>query len=128
MLILFGGLLLVLSSILEFVLGNTFSSVVFGHLGKTSNLRDMNGSSGLTLAGAFCLAFGASMTPAFNAAGTFSPQLTTNSISKALTNNVLPSSVLRINHRHPGRSSQSRIRDNLRYAFNSPTQAQPVPH
>lgn len=32
--ILFGGLLLVLSSILEFVLGNTFSSVVFGHLGK----------------------------------------------------------------------------------------------
>lgn len=32
-LILFGGLLLVLSSILEFVIGNTFSSVVFGHLG-----------------------------------------------------------------------------------------------
>lgn len=44
MLILFGGLLLVLSSILEFVLGNTFSSVVFGHLGKTSNLLGMDES------------------------------------------------------------------------------------
>ncbi|KAJ5099221.1 GPR1/FUN34/YaaH-class plasma membrane protein [Penicillium argentinense] len=54
-LILFGGVLLVLSSILEFVIGNTFSSVVFGHLG------------------AFCLAFGASMTPAFNAAAPYSP-------------------------------------------------------
>ncbi|KAJ5350818.1 GPR1/FUN34/YaaH-class plasma membrane protein [Penicillium brevicompactum] len=54
-LILFGGVLLVLSSILEFVIGNTFSSVVFGHLG------------------AFCLAFGASMTPAFNSAAPYSP-------------------------------------------------------
>ncbi|KAJ5274103.1 hypothetical protein N7478_009228 [Penicillium angulare] len=54
-LILLGGLLLVLSSILEFVLGNTFSSVVFGHLGG------------------FCLAFGASMTPAFNSAAPYSP-------------------------------------------------------
>lgn len=35
-LILLGGLLLVLSSILEFILGNTFSSVVFGHLGELS--------------------------------------------------------------------------------------------
>ncbi|OQE14105.1 hypothetical protein PENSTE_c039G04297 [Penicillium steckii] len=61
-LILFGGLLLVLSSILEFVLGNTFSSVVFGHLG------------------AFCLAFGASMTPAFNAAAPYSPS-TTNTLA-----------------------------------------------
>ncbi|KAJ5771435.1 uncharacterized protein N7511_003486 [Penicillium nucicola] len=57
-LILFGGLLLILSSILEFILGNTFSSVVFGHLG------------------AFCLAFGASMTPAFNAAAPYSPSTT----------------------------------------------------
>ncbi|OJJ78811.1 uncharacterized protein ASPGLDRAFT_138135 [Aspergillus glaucus CBS 516.65] len=54
-LVLFGGLLLVLSCILEFILGNTFSSVVFGHLG------------------AFCLAFGASMTPAFNSAAPYSP-------------------------------------------------------
>ncbi|KAJ6121099.1 hypothetical protein N7523_005379 [Penicillium sp. IBT 18751x] len=54
-LILFGGLILVISSVLEFVLGNTFSSVVFGHLG------------------AFCLAFGASMTPAFNSAAPYSP-------------------------------------------------------
>ncbi|KAJ5172943.1 GPR1/FUN34/YaaH-class plasma membrane protein [Penicillium capsulatum] len=61
-LILFGGLLLVLSSILEFILGNTFSSVVFGHLG------------------AFCLAFGASMTPAFNAAAPYS-ETTTNTLA-----------------------------------------------
>ncbi|KAJ5241463.1 uncharacterized protein N7469_003054 [Penicillium citrinum] len=61
-LILFGGLLLVLSSILEFILGNTFSSVVFGHLG------------------AFCLAFGASMTPAFNSAAPYSPS-TTNTLA-----------------------------------------------
>ncbi|KAJ5641252.1 hypothetical protein N7490_005252 [Penicillium lividum] len=54
-LILLGGLLLVLSSILEFILGNTFSSVVFGHLGG------------------FCLAFGATMTPAFNSAAPYSP-------------------------------------------------------
>ncbi|CAI7625527.1 unnamed protein product [Penicillium pancosmium] len=55
-LILMGGLLLVLSSILEFILGNTFSSVVFGHLG------------------AFCLAFGATLTPAFNSAAPYSPE------------------------------------------------------
>ncbi|KAJ5528378.1 hypothetical protein N7513_012537 [Penicillium frequentans] len=53
-LILLGGPLLVLSSILEFILGNTFSSVVFGHLGG------------------FCLAFGATMTPAFNSAAPYS--------------------------------------------------------
>lgn len=39
MLILFGGLLLVLSSILEFVIGNTFPSVVFGHLGRLNLQR-----------------------------------------------------------------------------------------
>ncbi|KAJ5378631.1 hypothetical protein N7509_011750 [Penicillium cosmopolitanum] len=55
-LILMGGLLLVLSSILEFILGNTFSSVVFGHLG------------------AFCLALGATLTPAFNSAAPYSPE------------------------------------------------------
>lgn len=54
-LILFGGLLLVISSILEFILGNTFSSCAFGHLG------------------AFCLAYGGTMTPAFNAAASYSP-------------------------------------------------------
>ncbi|KAJ5732305.1 hypothetical protein N7493_003786 [Penicillium malachiteum] len=59
-LILLGGLLLVLSSILEFILGNTFSSVVFGHLGG------------------FCLAFGASMTPAFNAGAPYSSTGTNN--------------------------------------------------
>lgn len=50
-LILFGGLLLVLAGIMEFIIGNTFPSIVFSHLG------------------AFCLAFGATLTPAFNAAG-----------------------------------------------------------
>ncbi|KAE8406398.1 GPR1/FUN34/yaaH family-domain-containing protein [Aspergillus pseudonomiae] len=57
-LILFGGLLLIISSILEFVIGNTFPSVVFGHLG------------------AFCLAFGATMTPAYNAAAPYSETMT----------------------------------------------------
>lgn len=36
---------------MEFILGNTFTTVVFGHLG------------------AFCFAFGATLTPAFNSAG-----------------------------------------------------------
>lgn len=34
---LLGGVLLVISSVLEFIIGNTFSSVVFGHFG-ISNL------------------------------------------------------------------------------------------
>ncbi|KAF4255183.1 hypothetical protein CNMCM8812_007745 [Aspergillus fumigatus] len=46
-----GGGLLVLTSILEFILGNTFPCVVFGTIG------------------AFWFAFGCTMTPAFNAAG-----------------------------------------------------------
>lgn len=33
-----GGILLVVSSILEFVLGNTFSCVVFGQLGEIISL------------------------------------------------------------------------------------------
>ncbi|EAW20839.1 transcriptional activator of ethanol catabolism AlcS [Aspergillus fischeri NRRL 181] len=45
-----GGGLLVLTSILEFILGNTFPCVVFGTIG------------------AFWFAFGCTMTPAFNAA------------------------------------------------------------
>ncbi|EAW11025.1 transcriptional activator of ethanol catabolism AlcS [Aspergillus clavatus NRRL 1] len=46
-----GGGLLVLTSILEFILGNTFPCVVFGTIG------------------AFWFAFGSTMLPAFNAAG-----------------------------------------------------------
>lgn len=42
-LVLFGGLLLVIGSILEFILGNTFSCVVFGQLGGLSSLG--NGSA-----------------------------------------------------------------------------------
>ncbi|KAE8347385.1 hypothetical protein BDV24DRAFT_173251 [Aspergillus arachidicola] len=53
-LILFGGLLLIVSSILEFVIGNTFPCVVFAHFGG------------------FCLAFGATMTPSFNSTAPYS--------------------------------------------------------
>ncbi|KAF4207040.1 hypothetical protein CNMCM8927_003873 [Aspergillus lentulus] len=49
-----GGGLLVLTSILEFILGNTFPCVVFGTIG------------------AFWFAFGCTMTPAFNAAAPYS--------------------------------------------------------
>lgn len=69
--ILFGGLLLILSSILEFVIGNTFPSVVFGHLGMfcQSMTDDKVEVVILISTGAFCLAFGATMLPTFNAAG-----------------------------------------------------------
>ncbi|PKX90437.1 transcriptional activator of ethanol catabolism AlcS [Aspergillus novofumigatus IBT 16806] len=53
-----GGGLLVLTSILEFTLGNTFPCVVFGTIG------------------AFWFAFGCTMTPAFNAAGPYSTSAT----------------------------------------------------
>ncbi|KAF4253100.1 hypothetical protein KXW98_006851 [Aspergillus fumigatus] len=53
-----GGGLLVLTSILEFILGNTFPCVVFGTIG------------------AFWFAFGCTMTPAFNAAAPFSTSAT----------------------------------------------------
>lgn len=33
-----GGLLLLITSILEFILGNTFPCVVFGTIGKSSNI------------------------------------------------------------------------------------------
>jgi len=50
-----GGLLLLVTSILEFVLGNTFPCVVFGTIGG------------------FWFAFAATMIPAFNAAAPYSP-------------------------------------------------------
>ncbi|KAE8396345.1 Protein alcS [Aspergillus alliaceus] len=53
-----GGTLLVITSILEFILGNTFPCVVFGTIG------------------AFWFAFGATQTPAFNAAAPYSPSTT----------------------------------------------------
>ncbi|KAE8168704.1 GPR1/FUN34/YaaH-class plasma membrane protein [Aspergillus tamarii] len=56
-----GGTLLVITSILEFILGNTFPCVVFGTIGG------------------FWFAFGATQTPAFNAAAPYSTS-TTNTI------------------------------------------------
>ncbi|KAE8349875.1 GPR1/FUN34/yaaH family-domain-containing protein [Aspergillus coremiiformis] len=56
-----GGTLLVITSILEFILGNTFPCVVFGTIGG------------------FWFAFGATLTPAFNAAAPYSAS-TTNTI------------------------------------------------
>ncbi|RMZ91009.1 hypothetical protein DV736_g1768, partial [Chaetothyriales sp. CBS 134916] len=51
----FGGLLMIIGSILEFVLGNTFPFVVFGSFG------------------AFWLAWGATLTPYFNASIAYEP-------------------------------------------------------
>ncbi|KIW92423.1 uncharacterized protein Z519_07407 [Cladophialophora bantiana CBS 173.52] len=51
----FGGLLMVLGAFLEFILGNTFPFVVFGSFG------------------AFWLAFGATLTPYFNASIAYDP-------------------------------------------------------
>ncbi|KAF7596802.1 hypothetical protein BBP40_012401 [Aspergillus hancockii] len=56
-----GGTLLVITSILEFILGNTFPCVVFGTIGG------------------FWFAFGATLTPAFNAAAPYSTS-TTNTV------------------------------------------------
>ncbi|ODM14441.1 Protein alcS [Aspergillus cristatus] len=53
-----GGLLLLITSVLEFVLGNTFPCVVFGTIGG------------------FWFAFAATMIPAFNAAAPYSPSTT----------------------------------------------------
>src|ERR1700744_691066 len=51
----FGGLLMVLGGFLEFILGNTFPFVVFSSFG------------------AFWLAFGATLTPYFNASVAYDP-------------------------------------------------------
>ncbi|KAJ5176296.1 uncharacterized protein N7482_002173 [Penicillium canariense] len=56
-----GGLLLLITSILEFILGNTFPCVVFGTIGG------------------FWFAFAATMIPAFNAAAPYSPSATDTS-------------------------------------------------
>lgn len=51
----FGGLLMIIGSFLEFILGNTFPFVVFGSFG------------------AFWLTFGATLTPYYNAAAAYQP-------------------------------------------------------
>lgn len=52
----FGGLLMIIGSVLEFILGNTFPFVVFGSFG------------------AFWLAYAATLTPYFNASIAYDPQ------------------------------------------------------
>jgi len=52
----FGGVLMILGSFLEFILGNTFPFVVFGSFG------------------AFWLTFGATLTPFYNAAAAYQPE------------------------------------------------------
>ncbi|OGM46599.1 protein alcS [Aspergillus bombycis] len=63
-----GGMLLVITSILEFLLGNTFPCVVFGTIGG------------------FWFAFGATQTSAFNAAAPYSTS-TTNTIEASIAPN-----------------------------------------
>jgi uncharacterized protein len=67
-----GGLLLLITSILEFILGNTFPCVVFGTIGELfiPVWVDLMFLSLLTPSiGGFWFAFAATMIPAFNAAG-----------------------------------------------------------
>jgi succinate-acetate transporter protein len=70
-----GGLLLLITSILEFILGNTFPCVVFGTIGEFKDIEKCTAASrsrfSYFLIGGFWFAFAATMIPAFNAAGTF---------------------------------------------------------
>ena len=67
-----GGMLMTLSGILEFFLGNTFPFVVFCSFGKCTHIFPSRGRL-LIDTGGFWLAFGTTLTPMYNAYGAFSP-------------------------------------------------------
>ncbi|KAJ5896100.1 uncharacterized protein N7473_005499 [Penicillium subrubescens] len=75
-----GGLLLLITSILEFILGNTFPCVVFGTIGEFEDLEKCTAASrsrfSYFLIGGFWFAFAATMIPAFNAAAPYSASTT----------------------------------------------------
>ncbi|KAB8223984.1 GPR1/FUN34/yaaH family-domain-containing protein [Aspergillus novoparasiticus] len=87
-----GGTLLVITSILEFILGNTFPCVVFGTIGG------------------FWFAFGATQIPAFNAAGKQHPLHLP--FRKRVTIN---SPIFHLNNQHNGRPPEPRIPQYIRY-------------
>ena len=67
--------MLLITSVLEFIIGNTFPCVVFGTIGMFFYLieRSLDHSFILLILyqGGFWFAFAATMVPAFNAAGQF---------------------------------------------------------
>jgi hypothetical protein len=71
-----GGLLLVLGSILEFFLANTFAFVLFGVLGKCQPKYTNVKTWLMFFSGGFFTSFAATLTPAFNAFGAYSPDPT----------------------------------------------------
>jgi hypothetical protein len=71
-----GGLLLVLGSILEFFLANTFAFVLFGVLGKCQPKHTNVKTWLMFFSGGFFMSFAATLTPAFNAFGAYSPDPT----------------------------------------------------
>jgi succinate-acetate transporter protein len=69
----FGGLLMILGSIGEWIVGNTFPFVVFGSFGKYFMLSPMNIYSTLSFPGAFWLGFAATLQPIYSAYGNYAP-------------------------------------------------------
>ncbi|CAG8055297.1 unnamed protein product [Penicillium salamii] len=67
-----GGLLLLITSILEFIIGNTFPCVVFGTIGKCFTTKLFGLCSLILFLGGFWFAFAATMIPSFNAAAPYS--------------------------------------------------------
>jgi succinate-acetate transporter protein len=81
--------LLLITSILEFILGNTFPCVVFGTIGELGGIEKCTATSrsrfSYFVIGGFWFAFAATMIPAFNAAGAFLSN--TKSLNVILTHN-----------------------------------------
>jgi uncharacterized protein len=67
---------LVLGSILEFFLANTFAFVLFGVLGKCQPKHTNVKTWLMFFSGGFFMSFAATLTPAFNAFGAYSPDPT----------------------------------------------------
>lgn len=66
-----GGLLLILGSIGEWIMGNTFPAIVFATFGKTVQVFKSSRSNCLHIPGGFFLTFGATLVPSYNAYGAY---------------------------------------------------------
>ena len=81
----FGGLLMLLGSIGEWIIGNTFPFVVFGTFG-TVPLKLCHRATDLRLIlslGSFWATFGATLVPWFNAYGAYAPAHAANAATQA---------------------------------------------
>ena len=66
-----GGLLLILGSIGEWIMGNTFPAIVFSTFGKSVQMFKSSRSNRLHSPGGFFLTFGATLVPSYNAYGAY---------------------------------------------------------